>query len=307
MYRREFPDIATLKQRIAVPGARWPNVVLNVDASDIYRPNIRGGLTIFSNVRGASIVSVDGRSTRVPAGCYLISNRGDEFTLAVERGEIAETMNVHISDEIAERFEHALVSSSSELLEAPEDGPVVDTRFVSRLHRVDPRITAITSAIKRRSSERLLSAIAIEEHVCAITEVLLEIHRDVRREIARLPAVRSATREEVYRRLARAIDCLEAGPGDDLSLEMLAREACLSKFHFLRLFRAAFGETPHQYLLRRRVERAQELLARSALAVSEIGMAVGFDEPSAFSRAFRQRVGVSPAQWRAQSLPSGVL
>lgn len=87
-----------------------------------------------------------------------------------------------------------------------------------------------------------------------------------------------------------------------LYLPALAGLAHMSEGYFSRTFRAAFGETPHRYLQRRRIERAMSLLRDPASTVTEVGLRVGFDSLGAFSRAFRAVVGVAPSQYRARGL-----
>jgi AraC-like DNA-binding protein len=89
-------------------------------------------------------------------------------------------------------------------------------------------------------------------------------------------------------------DCLE----EELTLTDLSLQADLSEWHFLRAFREAFGETPHAFLTRLRLERAKELLTVSTRAVTEICLDVGFSSLGSFSTLFRRQVGVSPVQFR---------
>jgi AraC family transcriptional regulator len=83
-----------------------------------------------------------------------------------------------------------------------------------------------------------------------------------------------------------------------ISLEELASIARLSISHFARAFKQSKGVSPHNYLLRRRVQRAQELLAGTELPLSEIAFACGFADQSHCSRQFKERVGVSPRRYR---------
>ena len=84
-----------------------------------------------------------------------------------------------------------------------------------------------------------------------------------------------------------------------LDIPALARVAHVSPAHFSRQFRATFGETPHRYLQRRRVERAMELLRETDRTVTEICFDVGFASLGTFSRTFRAVVGESPSRYRA--------
>jgi len=98
-------------------------------------------------------------------------------------------------------------------------------------------------------------------------------------------------------RLLRARDAIHARYPEPLSLAQLAREAALSPFHFLRLFRAAFGRTPHQYLTQVRLEAAKRLLLDDA-PVTDVCFEVGFQSLGSFSALFARRVGAPPSAFR---------
>ena len=103
--------------------------------------------------------------------------------------------------------------------------------------------------------------------------------------------------EESFLRLVRARDAIHARYAQPLSLERLAREAALSPFHFLRLFRRAFGETPHQYLTRVRIDAAKRLLLDD-VPVTDVCFEVGFQSVGSFSALFARKVGTPPTAFR---------
>jgi AraC-like DNA-binding protein len=99
--------------------------------------------------------------------------------------------------------------------------------------------------------------------------------------------------------LRRAKDLVDRSYAEPLDVIALARQAHVSPYHFSRRFKEAFGETPHQYVLTRRVERAQELLRNTDLSVTEICLEVGFQSLGSFSAAFHKVAGVTPTAYRA--------
>jgi transcriptional regulator GlxA family with amidase domain len=104
--------------------------------------------------------------------------------------------------------------------------------------------------------------------------------------------------EESNRRLLRARDAMDLAYGRPLDIPTLARIAFVSEAHFIRAFRAAFGETPHRYLQRRRVERALYLLRCTDRSVTDICFDVGFTSLGTFSKTFHLIVGESPTDYR---------
>ena len=103
------------------------------------------------------------------------------------------------------------------------------------------------------------------------------------------------------RRLRRVRDFIEAHLGEDLSIEALAGEACLSPFHFARAFKAATGTAPHRYLTDRRVERAKALIAEGELPLTEIANKCCISSQAYLSRLFERFAGTTPGEYRSYS------
>jgi AraC-like DNA-binding protein len=111
--------------------------------------------------------------------------------------------------------------------------------------------------------------------------------------------------EELNRRMLRARDAMDGAYAEPLDIPSLARIAFVSEAHFIRTFKATFGETPHRYLQRRRVERAMFLLGQGR-EVTDICLEVGFTSLGSFSRTFHDIVGESPTAFRKHAVPVGV-
>src|ERR1700730_12744612 len=109
--------------------------------------------------------------------------------------------------------------------------------------------------------------------------------------------------EELNRRLLRARDALDRTYGRHLDAPTLAPVSHMSAAHFIRSFRAVFGETPHRYLQRQRVERSMFLLRETDRSVTDICFDVGFTSRGTFSRTFREIVGEAPSDYRAGNGP----
>ena len=103
------------------------------------------------------------------------------------------------------------------------------------------------------------------------------------------------------RHLLRVRDLMDRAYAAPLDVPALARSAHVSESHFSRSFKAAFGETPHRYLLTRRIERAKALLRDGETPVTDVCLAVGFTSLGSFSATFARLVGESPTAYRARA------
>ncbi|MGZ6256641.1 MAG: helix-turn-helix transcriptional regulator [Candidatus Limnocylindria bacterium] len=109
--------------------------------------------------------------------------------------------------------------------------------------------------------------------------------------------------EDLNRRLLRARDAMDRTYAEPLDVPAVAAVAYVSPAHFSRSFRAVFGETPHRYLQRRRVERSMFLLRETERSVTDICLDVGFTSLGTFSRTFREIVGEAPSAYRQGHVP----
>jgi transcriptional regulator GlxA family with amidase domain len=94
---------------------------------------------------------------------------------------------------------------------------------------------------------------------------------------------------------------MERHIGDNVSLDDIARAACVSRSHFTRLFRVSMGASPMYHLLRMRIERAKTLLAQNDQSICSIALSLGFFDQSHFSRTFRRMTGMSPSEFARMS------
>lgn|SRR5262249_10132531 len=104
-----------------------------------------------------------------------------------------------------------------------------------------------------------------------------------------------------FLRLCRARDMLAELHDGPLTIEQVAREAAMSHFHFIRRFHALFGDTPHQFRIRVRLDRAKRLLAMGNDSVTDVCLDIGFSSLGSFSDLFTRRVGLSPSAYRRRA------
>ena len=120
------------------------------------------------------------------------------------------------------------------------------------------------------------------------------------------PARALSAAEDSNRRMLRARDAMDRAYAEPLDIASLAGIAYVSEAHFIRVFRSTFGETPHRYLQRRRVERAMFMLRETDKSITDVCLDVGFSSLGTFSRTFTSIVGVTPTAYREDAVLSPV-
>lgn len=118
-----------------------------------------------------------------------------------------------------------------------------------------------------------------------------------------VPARRWRTRVDLFDQIKAARDYLDNTPSDQLEIAEAAKAAGLSEFHFVRLFKEVVGLPPSEYIAERRLAHAANLLRETAQAVNQVALECGYQNASAFGRAFKRRFGRSPMAYRKSEAP----
>ena len=160
----------------------------------------------------------------------------------------------------------------------------------------DPLIEGIGRAIRAEMLDPTPAGnMLVETLASALGVHLLQRHSNLASASLSLPPARGALDPG---RLDRVRDFIETNLGEDLTIEALAKEACLSPFHFARAFKAATGEAPHRYLTNRRLEKARSWISEGHLPLAEIAFRCGFSSQASFTRWFKRLAGATPGEYR---------
>jgi AraC family transcriptional regulator len=268
--------------------ALWQShVILNGRGRDYHVANFPGPLSIKSVLCGTATWETDEGRFDIRQGSCLVVNDRQPYSITIESREIVETFCLFFSRGFVEDVARAMTRSDSELLANPWKDHSV--QFHERLRFADRTFIPLLLRLHRTNDEDLIWQLA---------ERLVEVDTGARAQAEKLPAAKSSTRQELWRRLQRARNVIEGSLGEPLELHLVAREAALSPYHFHRAFTRLFGETPCAYVTRRRIELAADLLRSTGMPVTEVCLACGYQSLGSFSSLFRKQVGISPTEFR---------
>ncbi|MGH9821799.1 MAG: helix-turn-helix domain-containing protein [Blastocatellia bacterium] len=289
-----------LQSKSGAPGRLEPRNFILHESARAHHWSGRGLLSIKSFSGGRALYNTGGGYRAVDDTCYLILNDGQDYSITVDSASKVESFCVFFEPGLVEDVYRTCLESESRLL----DEPSLDYRPISFFDRTYPHDGVLSSTLSLiRISHRAQSGRPgwLQEHLRLLAGKLLKVQCEAMKETSALASVRASTREELYRRLHRARDYVEALFDSPLTLNDIARAACLSPSHLLRTFRQAFGCTPHQYLTRIRIQRARRLLTETELSITSVCLSVGFESLGSFSALFRRSVGLSPEKYRLQN------
>jgi len=288
--RIEQPDLgrpgASRRLRFDSPGAPCV-VILNGTGSGFEGGADSPDLSLKWLPAGSADYRTEGRSYRLSGATQLLLNRGQPYRL-----------NMRVpSESFVLFFPNSEVNAAWRALTGTEEPlPEIPTAAAPS----PPAMRNYLAHLRSETRSPNPDADRLRELCCAVLAEIAVLVMARRGQAMRIPGARRSTREELLRRLLRA-EAYLAETGAGATLAGAADAAALSPFHLIRLFKAAFGETPLSYGTGMRLDRARNELIKSHKSIVDIAEAAGYESRSAFDRAFVRRYRSTPGAVRAAS------
>ncbi|MCB9233418.1 MAG: helix-turn-helix transcriptional regulator [Bacteroidia bacterium] len=231
-------------------------------------------------------------------GEFLLVDRGTDYICDFTSPQPVEGICIYLGQALMQDVSGQIHKKWSEILENPvEAGPGWVPGFFLNTHSLSShRFGRVLHDVKTKIVRDDFSD--TEEFYYGLAEALLCEQTTSFNEMQSLTSLKESTREELFRRLHLAKNLIEEKYSEKIDNDLLAREACLSKYHFLRTFKQAFGTSPRQYLITKRLEVSRRYLRFTEKPVDEIANLCGFTDIFSFSGTFKKHYAVSPSEFR---------
>lgn len=300
MILRSYPDYKKPGFDVSSPFGKhgWPNLIIHNKTNNAYLPLHAGPLTVKFTLKGEEYFATKQRSFRVSPEAYLIFNNGQKYSARIQSETIVETISVFFRLQFAEEVLNSLICSDDNILDDTDNSSGQPVTFMEMLYPQDVKLMPYVYKFRMASKAGFDDEDWLEEEFYNLLRCLLEINRKVGQEIYKIPAVKKSTRLEVYKKINIGKEFIDDNYCKDIKIDDAAKHACISPFHFLRLFKVIFEETPYQYITRKRIERAFDLILRTEMPITEVCFDVGFSSLSSFSWLLKQKYGMSPETMR---------
>lgn len=245
-------------------------------------------LALKSVWSGKEVYTIDGRRHTVRAGEWILGNAHHCSTVEIEGHTASRGLCVDLSFHLFEDAFNAQNNATKafDFLQS-EDFPLLKGRIAGSA--MQHPLTQLFH-VANESGSQLVN----EELLVALAEAMMEQLTTAHVSFERIPALEAPVKRDLHRRLLHAKQFIEEEFLNGPSLDDMAFEASVSKYHFVRLFKASFGVTPYQYLSQRRLDWAGSMI-RQRKDVQEVALSCGFADTSSFSKAFRKHFSVAPS------------
>lgn len=245
-------------------------------------------------VSGHESYHIKGRRYQVERGQYIVGNSGTMASIEINSKEETKGLCVDISEQIITEVADYHFLHSGEIKEFL----LGDQFLVNTYNAKNTNLGYALQEISRQvSSGRRDNELLNTELFYSIAESIVTDQQMIWEQYARLQFKKPETRESLFRQLLHARQYMDEHLTEDLDLEQILRQAFISKYHFIRLFKATFSLSPYQYILRKRLETAR-LKLQSGSHVAETAFEMAYPDVASFSKAFKSAFGISPSSVR---------
>lgn len=256
-----------------------------------------GCLSLKFVFSGREWYGFDGRQTCVEPGQFLILNNEQTYSCEVDSEEETEVFSIFFKTSLAAEVFRNWEVTEEEMLDSPFGSAGQPPEFFQTLYRLDQTLDHILSRLIHQVK---LKQDCSSEIIMEVLDHMMYLRQGKFKQVMKVEALKPSTRVEIFKRVSIAREVLLSQTRESLDLIQLSRASCLSVPQLVRQFRAVYGKTPYQFLVNERLKRSAQLLSDTSIHVNEIANLCGFEDASAFSRAFKKYYLQPPTSYREQ-------
>ena len=239
------------------------------------------------------------RNLSIYPDSFLLLNSGTQYSSDTDSSEPVQSFHINFDKLFLQDFRDCITMKDSKLLARQSTTAKSDQEYNETIYPFRGDIRYNVHHLKHHLDNGMQDEMLINEylHHCLINYYSI-YNEEVLTKVDKLGFLNKGTRLEILRRLNMAKEYLYSNFNQNISLDDLAEHACLSVNHLLRTFKQAFNQTPHQFLIQLRLQRAQLLLKSTKYPINEVVNLIGFECPSSFIRLFKTHYKITPLKYR---------
>ncbi len=273
------------------------NSIVFSSLSEFYEPIQSFGFAIKYVAEGSELYLLDGIEHHVEKGNYLLCNSSKKGHVAIESRKKVQGICINIDTDLMLDVISTIIQPNTSFSNKQLGTFFCTPDFLETQYQAKDTIVGKTlshMSIRAQNGEMMLSDFK-EDIFYFLAENIVQDQIPVFKQLQSLPFLKSATKKDLYKKVKRGKEMIDEYYKNAISVKDVAKESCLSEYHFFRLFKNVYGNSPHQYIIQKRLEHAMLLLQDDAYSVSDVAIETGFSDIYSFSKSFKKRFGYSPS------------
>ncbi len=253
--------------------------------------------TVFS---GSKTFTIGKRQLNLYPENFLAIKKGTAYSSKIDSSVPVNNLSISFSPSFLSDFDRMQKYNHADLLDEPfQDGDFPDFSFMETIYPFSGDMKYNIMHLKAHLETGTSDDLLINEylHHCLINYYKV-YNKEVVDKSENLNFLNSSTKVEILKRLTLAKEYIISNSNKNIDLEDIASHACLSVNHFLRTFKQAYGQSPHQFLIKTRIDRSKYLLKNTNYTINEVVEIIGFECPSSFIRLFKTINKLTPGKYR---------
>lgn len=259
-------------------------------------PTMNSGLSIKIVLSGTEKYRIGNKIHNLTPGKFLVVNKGKDLDCIIDNKNEAVGICIFLSPSMVQDV-HYVLSRPCEKLLNTDLSHTQKTEFYENVFSFQSyQLGNLLENIGNKLTQKGENIVVSDELFYNLAEQLIISQNEINGHIQKIDTVKNSTKQELFRRLFIAKEHIDSNSGEKLDITSISRQAALSEYHFIRLFKQVFGVSPYQYQLKKRLSKARQLIFSNCYTVSEVAVHTGFSDVFSLSKAFKKEFGCSPSQ-----------
>ena len=273
------------------------NLVVFSSLSEFYHPVKSTGFSIKYVVDGSESYTLNGQKFEVNTGQYLLSNMTNEGQVEIESTKNVNGICMSISPEILTEVVASFQRPDTAISDLSLGEFFTTNRFLEAQY--DAKNTNLGKILRDLALNVQNDFTSKDDFGQAffyqLSEQIITDQIPIFKQLQSIPSIKSSTKKDLFKRVHVGKEYIENYFFLPLTIKKIAKESCMSEYHFFRLFESVFGISPNQFIIQKRLEHGQNILKQDRYSVSTAAEQSGFSDIFAFSKAFKKHFGYSPS------------